>query len=41
MLEGWLHLSINMGDLTNEQVEAITNAANQNLYVRIPNLTSK
>ena len=28
LLEGWLHLTVHMGDITEEKVEAITNAAN-------------
>jgi O-acetyl-ADP-ribose deacetylase len=28
VLEGWLTVNVNLGDITNEQVHAITNAAN-------------
>ncbi|CDW78337.1 UNKNOWN [Stylonychia lemnae] len=29
LLGGWLEVSVNLGDITNEQVDAITNAANE------------
>ena len=32
-LEGWLQVSVHMGDITDEKVEAITNAANS--YLRV------
>ncbi|CDW75525.1 UNKNOWN [Stylonychia lemnae] len=31
LLEGWLEVSVNMGDITDEKVDAITNAANEYL----------
>lgn len=31
VLNGWLHVSVNLGDITNENVDAITNAANEYL----------
>ena len=34
-LEGWLTVSVNMGDITKENVEAITNAANSYLRVKL------
>ena len=29
ILNGWLDISVNLGDITNENVDAITNAANE------------
>ncbi len=34
-LEGWLTVRVNMGDITKENVEAITNAANSYLRVSL------
>lgn len=31
ILNGWLDVSVNLGDITNEEVDAITNAANEHL----------
>lgn len=31
LLNGWLSVSVNLGDITNEKVDAITNAANEYL----------
>ena len=31
ILNGWLEVSVNLGDITNEDVDAITNAANEHL----------
>ena len=31
ILNGWLDVSVNLGDITNEDVDAITNAANEYL----------
>lgn len=31
LLNGWLHVSVHLGDITNENVDAITNAANEYL----------
>lgn len=31
ILNGWLEVSVNLGDITNEKVDAITNAANEHL----------
>jgi O-acetyl-ADP-ribose deacetylase (regulator of RNase III) len=31
ILNGWLRVSVNLGDITNENVDAITNAANEHL----------
>ena len=31
VLNGWLDVSVNLGDITNENVDAITNAANEYL----------
>ena len=30
-INGWLDVSVNLGDITNEDVDAITNAANEHL----------
>ena len=30
-MNGWLEVSVNLGDITNEEVDAITNAANEHL----------
>jgi hypothetical protein len=32
LLNGWLEVSVNLGDITNEKVDAITNAANEYLH---------
>ncbi|CDW76016.1 UNKNOWN [Stylonychia lemnae] len=32
LLGGWLEVSVNLGDITEENVDAITNAANEDLY---------
>ena len=31
VINGWLNVSVNLGDITNEEVDAITNAANEHL----------
>jgi O-acetyl-ADP-ribose deacetylase (regulator of RNase III) len=31
IINGWLTVNVNLGDITNEKVDAITNAANENL----------
>ena len=31
VINGWLKVSVNLGDMTNEDVDAITNAANEHL----------
>ena len=31
VINGWLNVSVNLGDITNEDVDAITNAANEHL----------
>ena len=31
IINGWLRVSVNLGDITNENVDAITNAANEHL----------
>jgi len=31
LLNGWLQVSVHKGDITNEKVDAITNAANEYL----------
>jgi hypothetical protein len=31
ILNGWLEVSVNLGDITSENVDAITNAANEHL----------
>jgi O-acetyl-ADP-ribose deacetylase (regulator of RNase III) len=31
LLNDWLEVSVNLGDITNEDVDAITNAANEHL----------
>jgi O-acetyl-ADP-ribose deacetylase len=31
VINGWLKVSVNLGDITNEDVDAITNAANEHL----------
>ena len=31
VLNDWLDVSVNLGDITNEKVDAITNAANEHL----------
>lgn len=31
VINGWLNVNVNLGDITNEEVDAITNAANEHL----------